>query len=190
MNWKNFFKNRWALWGARYAALLVVFLAFYLPFHLQWSRSAEDFKTKSKRIDELRKGELELLSPKEMADLKKRADDFEIGFIDSSRIDLLLGYISDNAIRHHFKVTKINSDVPVKVTDAQGQEVLVGEKKLLRIPINLRFEADYVTLANFLRSFNTDNKYSMTTEHHSFKKKDLLSELVQCEMTLSFFSTG
>ena len=181
-------KDRRVLWGLRYAALFSVFLASYLPFHLQLRKAASACEAKSKQVESVKKAGSQFLGPNEMTDLKKRADNFEKGFADSSQAALLLSLISDHAIQNHLKVAKINSDIPLPVQDVQSKEVQIGGKKLSRIPINLYFDADLRTLANFLHSFSESSEYSLVVESFSLRKDDPSLERIQCEMTLDFFS--
>ena len=182
-------KDRRVFWGLRYAALFAVFLAFYLPLYLQLRKVASACEAKSKQVESVKKAGPQFLGPNEMTDLKKRADDFENGFADSSQVALLLSLISDHAIQNHLKVAKINSDDPVPVRDAQDQEMQIGGKKLSRIPIHLDFETDLKTFANFLHSLSVSSQYSLAVESFSLhKEEDPSLERAQCEMTLDFFT--
>ena len=182
-----FFKHRWTLWALRFAVLILVFLAFYLPFQSQAKKISQKYDLKSKQIDAAKQGGLQVLKPDEIATLQKRVDDFEKGLGEVSRAAGLLAYVSDTATQNHIKVTKINSDPPAVVTDPEKKELMLGGKKLMKIPVNLRFEADFKTFTSFLHQVSNSPKYSVAIESFFLKQTNPPSERIQCEVTLSFF---
>jgi Tfp pilus assembly protein PilO len=183
-------KHEWTVWALRYAVLLVVFLVFYIPLATSASNISKKYNAKAKQIETAKQGGLQVLRPDEMATLLERVQRFENGLTDVSKAALLMAYVSETAAENHFKLTKINSEAASSVTDLEKKEISMGGKKIMRIPINLRFETDYKTFTNFLHQVSNNPKHSVAVETFSLKQKNPPTERILCDLTLSFFVTS
>ena len=182
-------KNRWVLWGLRYLTLLLLFTVFYLPLSSQQKKIQKVYEHKSKQIETAKQGGLQVLKPEEMTTLQKRVDDFEKRMADASRPAQLLAYLSETAAAHHIKLTKINSESATPVTDTEKKEMQLIGKRLMRVPVTLRFETDYKTFVTYLHELTTtatSPKYVAAVEVLSLKTGSI-PERVTIDLTLSFF---
>lgn len=167
------------------AVLLVAVAAINVPLRNASERIRADVETKRREIDKARASGLLSLNAEELAGIQFQASSFRRGFISPSQVPAVLDGISDEAQKNNVKVLQIHSEEPIAVGEATAPE---GER-FNRLPIQMRLQASARSIAIFLRALSSSERL-FVVESLSMRKSAPNSALVDCEVTLSFFSNG
>ena len=182
-----FSKNReLATWLLKYGAVLLVFLVFFVPIQSRLSNNSSERSSLKKQIDGLEKITSTLLTPEEIERVKGRIDTFESKLADLTKTNAILDEVSRVAEENHLKMIQIYSDGAISVKNDAGQELAVDGKKLSLLPVIFRVEADYKSLANFLKILNDNAQWTYTVESMQLQTPVNEGESLQCDLTISY----
>ena len=180
-------KDIW-IWLVKYGAVITVFLFFFLPISSRLSSNIAEHNSLKKQISDLKEITTNLLSPEEVARVKERVDRFEQRLADESKTNAILDQVTKIAEENHLKMIQIYSDSPVLVKNEQGQDLEVGGKKLNILPVTFRVEADYKSLANFLRAMSEQATWTYMVEGLQLQESSTEAGSLQCDVTLSYIT--
>ena len=174
------------VWTFKFAVLIVIFLIFFLPVQRDISVTAATINSLRSQTEDMKKISLNLLTPSELNDTEKRVNEFEDKLIDTAKVSALLDYISEEADKYHLNVIQIYSDSPVTIKDDSGEELELGGKKLMVLPVNFRVEADYKSVADFLKLLRDKVEGNFLVGSLTLKKISPQTENLQCDISLNF----
>ena len=177
-------QKRAGLWIVKYAALCVIFLAFYIPSQKQETLTASNIHSLKEQIQDIKKISTSLLTPEEQESTEKRLEDFEKKLVPVSKAADLVDWISEEAEKNHLHLVQIYADSPISIRSDEGRELEIHGVKILRLPVSFRVESDYKSFTNFLKALRDDPRQDFTVELISLKKTSPDSDSLQCDVTL------
>ncbi len=183
---KNYSKNT-LVRGAMLIVLAASVLFVFFPMQKKCSQINKTLAARKAQIEMVKASGINLLSSSELARFHKETNDFTSGFIKISQVAGVLNSISEEAKKNHLKVISINSEEPepLKWDAASEQDPMFH---LNRLPIKMRLEADYQAVANFLASLDEKSTKKFVVEFFQIKRPSSKSPILDCTMTLSFFT--
>ena len=175
-------------WALKYGAVLTVFLVFFVPIQSRLSSYSAERGSLKGQIEDLKKITTSLLTPEEIQRVRDRVDSFEGGLGDETKTNGIIDHISQLAEKNHLQLIQIYPDSPILAKNAQGQELLVGGKKLQLLPVNFSVHSDFKGVGNFLKEMMDDASWSFTVESITLQPSQAEGEGLQCDLTLSFIT--
>lgn len=188
--WHDFqrHQNRSVVWGAKFGVILIIFFIIYLPAQGEYGSLSKSLGQRNKDIASAKQSGLNLLQPQELEEAAKNANNLESQFFDVAQASKAIDLVSDEAAKHNFTISNINSEALVPVNDEAGKEIERSGKKLKRIPVHIQFETNFKNIADFLRALTESSGHLWVLESLSIQKTAPQSEDLKCQMTLSFFA--
>jgi Tfp pilus assembly protein PilO len=177
-----------AVWFLKYAAVFILFLFFFIPVQSRVSSHMSEVSSMKKQIGDLKQITTSLLTPEEIERVKGRVDRFESKLADPTKMPAILDEITKFVEVHHLRMIQIYSDSPVLVKNEQGKEMELNGKKLHRLPVTFRVEADLKSLAAFLRDVREDSQWINTAESVSIQASSGEGEALVGDITLSYIA--
>jgi Tfp pilus assembly protein PilO len=177
-----------AFWCLKYAAVLAVFLVFFVPVQSRVSNHMSEASSMKRQIADLKKITTNLLTPEEIERVKGRVDRFEEKLADQTKMAAILDEITKFTETHHLRLIQIYSDSPILVKNDQGKEMEMNGKKLHRLPVTFRVEADFKSLSAFLRDVREESKWINMAESVSIQSSSGEGEALVGDITVSYIA--
>lgn len=176
-------------WAARFALLIAVFVAALLPVQARLHKETAALERRQKEIEMAKKAGLNFLSAAEMRVIQQKASEFESGYIPLSQVTSVLDRISEEANRRRLRVIRVQSESPVLLRGPSGEEILIQGKKLSRLPIRIRLEANFKTLGEFVHALSKNSKQAVAVDELVMEPAPSGTDNnLRCDLTLSYFS--
>ena len=176
-------------WLLRFVVLFTIFVALLIPAQARIKRFSSAVAQRQHEIEIAKGAGLNFLSSVELQQIQKQSASFENGYILLSQVTSVLDKISDEAHKHHLRVIRSHSDSPVPLVSLSGGDISVKGKKLSRLPIRIRLEANFRNLGDFMKALSENSKQSFVVDEIVIEPAIEPGENnLRCDLTLIYFS--
>ena len=169
--------------------ILLLFVIFiYMPKH----RLVLGLRAQIKKIDEEVEINREMMGDarrfgRMLVDMQKEVDSFEKRIPDREKCSSILSEFSSLARLHSVEVVSIKSEDPLPLFDDDGSAFILSKKQLKKLPVNLKIQARYRKIAEYIRSIQESVNMLATIDEVIITRNEKEVPLLDVELVLDAY---